>query len=108
MAQGTKAFSSGQPVVNNNYLYTFEEDGEYCVTSYGASGYYCLIRVFDKATKTSTPRFVNKEAHIINKYHKVHLHCDTNQSQIYYTTNGTQPNKQSPFLKVIYDYCFLI
>ena len=61
-----------------------------------------MVNVLNNVLKTATPKLVNREPSIINKYHKIHLHCDTPGATIYYTTNGMQPNKNSPSLKVIF------
>ena len=101
MVEGIKAFSSNELSLNDNFLYTFEEGGEYYIASEGARGQVCLVNVLENAKKTATPKLINVESSIINKYHRIHLHCDTPGASIYYTTNGMQPNKNSPALKVI-------
>ena len=101
LVEGSKAFNSNEIVFNDNFLYTFEEDGSYYIASEGARGHYCLVNVLENVLKTETPKLINRESSILNKYHNIHLHCDTPGSTIYYTTNGMQPNKNSPALKVL-------
>ena len=99
--EGSKAFNSGALTLNHNFLNTFEEEGVYCVASFGAPDFYCLLNVLERATKADSPTLVNREPYLIDKYHKIHLNCKTIGAKIYYTTNGTQPNGQSPYLRVI-------
>ena len=95
---GPKAFNSGKPVLNNSFLYTFEEEGSYCVMSEGAnksgSGRpYCLIQVLRSVHKAATPRLAHQESFVLLKNHKIHLECDTPDVIIHYTTDGSTPNK---------------
>lgn len=100
MVEDNRAFNSGEPVINSNFLYTFEQEGLNSVISYGADGYYCLINVMQEPRQTEVPKLVNNEPYIVDKYHAIHLSTPTPDAKIYYTTNGMQPNKQSAFLKV--------
>ncbi len=100
MVEGVEGFNSGALTLNNNFLYTFEYKGEYCVASEGAPGHNCIIRVLDEVVKAEAPRLVNKEPAIVNKYHRVYLETETPDAKIFYTLNGVQPNKQTPSLQM--------
>lgn len=100
--EGDDAFTSGEVKKNANFLYTFDLEGKYWLMSEGAPGFCCLINVLIKANKTAAPKLVNRESYVVDKYHKVHLDTSDPNAKIFYTTNGTQPYMQSPFLK-LYD-----
>jgi hypothetical protein len=105
--EGASAFNSGKSVLNNSFLYTFEEQGEFCVISENAQNTFCVIRVLEKANKIETPELVNQESYILNKNHKVFLHCKTPNSTIHYTTDGSTPSKLSKVI-IIYFHIFLV
>ncbi|CAF0781764.1 unnamed protein product [Brachionus calyciflorus] len=90
---GSKAFTSGSPVVNNSFLHLFEEEGQFCVTSDGSQKHYCIIKVLNSAQKALTPQLCNKEPFILFKYHKIYLDCQTPNVDIHYTTDGSAPSK---------------
>jgi hypothetical protein len=81
--------------MNNSFLHTFEEEGIYCVVSDGADYTYCVIKVVRTSKKTKTPTLAKEEPYCVYKYHKVNLDCETKNSKIYYTTDGSTPNKRS-------------
>ena len=93
MVQGNEGFNSGQVTANNKFLHRFEKEGTYCVKSDGAANCHCLIRVLVKPAKTQIPKFKNQEPKVIHVNHKIYLQCDTKNSEIHYTTNGSLPNK---------------
>ena len=93
--EGPAAFNSGTKVLNNSFLHTFEEEGLYCVVSDGADYTYCVIKVVRTSKKTKTPKLSREEPYCVFKYHKVFLECETKNSKIYYTTDGSTPNKRS-------------
>lgn len=47
MIKGPRAFNSGRPLINDSFLYTFDEDGTYTVVSQGAPGFSCTINVLE-------------------------------------------------------------
>jgi hypothetical protein len=93
---GPKGFTSGKPVNNNSFLHTFDEEGVFCVVSEGARGKHCLINVMKKVEKTETPRLTNQESSVVIKGSKIVLTCDTPDSIIHYTLDGSMPSKKSP------------
>jgi len=93
--EGPTAFNSGTKVLNNSFLHTFEEEGMFCVVSDGADYTYCVIKVVRTSKKTKTPKLVKEEPYCVYKYHKIFLECETKNSKIYYTTDGSTPNKRS-------------
>ena len=92
---GSLAFNSGKPVVNNSFLHTFEEEGTYCVVSEGAPNTYCIIQVLRTATKADAPQLVNQDPQVLYKNHRIFLHSHTPNVSIHYTTDGSAPNKLS-------------
>jgi plastocyanin len=95
LVTGPKAFTSGNPVTNKSFLYTFEVQGSFCVMSEGAKDEFCVINVVDDVTKTSKPELVNQDPYVLYRYHRIYLHCHTPDSIIHYTVDGTTPNKLS-------------
>lgn len=93
---GALAFNSGKPVLNNSFLHTFEDEGTFCVVSEGAKNTFCLINVLKSAHKTATPKLVNQDQCVLYKYHKIFLDCETPDSTIHYTTDGSTPSKLTP------------
>lgn len=102
--QGTNGFNSGKPVLNNSFLYTFEEEGQFCVLSEGpmksitqtndiTTKPYCMVQVLRASHKANTPRLANNEPFVMLKHHKVFLDCETSDVIIHYTTDGSTPNK---------------
>lgn len=102
--QDRSGFNSGKPVLNNSFLYTFEEEGAFSVISEGpmksiaqsndtTAQPYCIVHVLSAAQKAATPRLANNEPFVMLKNHKVFLECDTPDVIIHYTTDGTMPNK---------------
>jgi len=45
VVQGKNAFNSGKVVKHNSYMFTFDDDGHYCVASEGAPGYAGSVNV---------------------------------------------------------------
>ena len=99
--EGELEFNSGQKVVNNSFLHTFEEQGTFCVISGGSENTCCIVNVINNSVKTSTPQLVRQDQYILYKYHKLFLESQTPNAIIHYTTDGIAPNNLS---KVKY-YC---
>ena len=75
--EGPEGFTSGKVVLNNSFLYTFEQEGRYCVVSDGAKQTYCIIQVSRLITKAATPELVNSEPYVLYQDHKIFLHSQT-------------------------------
>ncbi|XP_070557721.1 uncharacterized protein [Ptychodera flava] len=97
------AFNSGPPVPNNSFIYTFDEPGCYYVTSQGSPGSVGIVKVLDKDQfkMTAMPVIVSEyNGGTVEKGHTVKLQCNTENSTIFYTIDGSNPEYHSPSTKI--------
>ncbi|CAH1782616.1 unnamed protein product [Owenia fusiformis] len=91
--QGGKSFNSGRPMPNNSFLYTFDEEGTFCVASQGAPGFCGIINIMSVDTLRTDVPYIESDQNggTVEKNTVVYLACDTAQSSIYYTLDGSTP-----------------
>ncbi|CAL1538548.1 unnamed protein product [Lymnaea stagnalis] len=84
-------FSSGELVLNNCFLFTFDDPGEYTVVSKGAPGFYCEVNIEDEIARSAAPAILPGSMHLEDGNMLVKLEDKTGGADIYYTTDGTLP-----------------
>ncbi|XP_077978814.1 uncharacterized protein LOC144434231 [Glandiceps talaboti] len=97
------AFNSGPPIPNNSFIYTFDEPGSYYVTSQGNPGIIGMVNVLDKDQfKLTAMPVITSENNggPVQKWHVVNLQCNTENSTIFYTLDGSNPEYHGPSTKI--------
>ncbi|KAK3103976.1 hypothetical protein FSP39_023382, partial [Pinctada imbricata] len=100
---GPQAFNSRAPAKDKEFLHTFYELGTYYVISETIPESCCTIYVVD-AQRVLPPYIPTSSVNggTVDRYAEVALNCETEESKIFYTTDGSPPELHMDSAKVLY------